>query len=136
MLTADLVVTDSGSATKPGVLGAKTFALVISDSAGTLRRIAATALTTPQEFAIKSQFQGSGWKQRCRTAVSSSYTRIDTDTSLTGGVTPTTKVTLTIDRPVISNGYIVAADIKNLVGQVIDALTVSGQLDKILNAEG
>jgi hypothetical protein len=136
MLTSDLVVTDSGSATKPGALGAKTFALVaalINDK--TLRRIAATALTTPQELSIQHTLSGTGFKQRCRTATRYDFRRLDTDTSLTGGIIPSFSVYNVIDRPVQSNGYITQAHIETGIGSLIDVFTVAGQLAKLLNLE-
>jgi hypothetical protein len=137
MLTADLTVTDSGSATKPGAEGAKVYALVASlVNDKTLRRIAANATTVPHELAIQHSLSGSGYKQRCRSVVRLDLRRLDTDTTLTGGVIPSVSGYFVLDRPIQSNGYITTAHIQTIVGGVIDVLTVSGQLDKLLNLEG
>jgi hypothetical protein len=136
MLTSDLVVTDSGSATKPGAEGAKTYALVaslVNDT--TKRRIAANATTVPHELTVRHALSGSGFKQRCRSLVRFDLSRLDTDLDLTGGVVPTAACYLVLDRPIQSNGYITTAHLQTLVGAVVDVLCVSGQLDKILNME-
>jgi hypothetical protein len=136
MLTSDLTVTDNGSATKPGAAGAKTYALVASlVNDQTLRRIAATASTTPQELRVQHSMSGSGFKQRIRSVIRRDYRRLDTDLDNTGGVIPSAAAYMVIDRPVQSNGYIVAADLENMVGSVIDVLCVAGQLAKLLNLE-
>jgi len=136
MLTADLTLTDSGSATKPGALGAKVFAQVsslINDK--TLRRIAATATTVPNELLVSHQSTGSGFKTRIRSLLKTSISRLDTDVSLTGGVTPSVSCQFVLDRPLQSNGYITTAHIQSLVGQLVDSILLSGHLDKILNLE-
>lgn len=136
MLTSDLVVTDSGSATKPGALGAKTFALVASlVNDKTKRRIAATATTTPQECTISHTLSGTGFKQRCRSLLRFDFQRLDTDIADTGGVTPTAAAYFVLDRPIQSAGAITTAHIQSLVGWIVDTLCVAGQLDKILNME-
>lgn len=136
MLTSDLVVTDSGSATKPGAEGAKTYALVaslVNDT--TKRRIAANATTVPHELTIRHSLSGSGLKQRCRTLVRFDLTRLDTDVELTSGITPAVAAYVVLDRPMQSNGFITTAHIQTLVGGLVDVLTASGQLDKLLNME-
>lgn len=136
MLNADLVVTDSGTATKPGVLGAKTFALVASLINGSSkRRIAATATSTPQEMTCGHQTSGAGVAARCRTVVRFDLTRNDVDPSLYGGKPPTASAYMVIDRPLNQGAAIATADIKNLVGQLVDAILATGQLDKLLNQE-
>jgi hypothetical protein len=136
MLTADLTVTDSGTATKPGALGAKVFALVASlVNDKTLRRIAATATTVPNEMSVQHSLTGAGFKQRCRTVVKFEIRRLDTDTSLTGGVIPSATIYQVIDRPIQSNGYITTAHLQSLQGQLTDAILASGAFDKLLNME-
>jgi len=136
MLTPDLVITDSGSVTKPGAEGAKTYAQVASPLDGkTLRRIAANATTIPHEVTISHTLSGSAFKQRCRTLVRADLTRLDTDTSLTGGVTPSAAGYFVLDRPIQSNGYITSAHLDTLMSVVVDILLVSGQWAKLLNRE-
>lgn len=136
MLTSDLVITDSGSVTKPGAEGAKTYALVASLIDGkTLRRIAANATTVPHELSISHTLSGSSFKQRCRTLIRADLRRLDTDTSLTGGVTPSAAFYGVLDRPIQSNGYITTAHLDTLMSAVVDTLLVSGQWAKLLNME-
>jgi len=136
MLTADLTLTDSGSVTKPGALGAKVFAQVsslINDK--TLRRIQATATTVPNELLVSHQQTGTAFKTRIRSLLKTSISRLDTDVSLTGGVIPSMSCQFVLDRPRQSAGYITVAHIQSCVGQLVDALLLSGHLDKILNLE-
>lgn len=136
MLTSDLVITDSGSVTKPGAEGAKTYALVASLINGkTLRRIAANATTVPHELSISHTLSGSGFKQRCRTLIRADVRRLDTDTSLTGGQTPSAAFYGVLDRPIQSNGYITTAHLDTIMSVVVDTLLVSGQWAKLLNME-
>lgn len=139
MLNTTLTVNSSrASVTLPGSLGTKDFVLVQGFQANkTIRRIVATATTTPQEVSIQHTYSGKGtYGQRIRTVVRADYKRLDTDVNLTGGITPSASAYLVIDRPVQSNGYITVANIKDLVGQVCDVVTVTGQLDSVLNLEG
>lgn len=135
MLTNDLVVTDNSTATKPGSLGAKTYALIgVTDSRST-RRIAATANSTPQTLVVSHEVKGAGYKQRVRTLVGHTHEKVDGDIALTGGVIPSCRVQLVIDRPTSSGGFITPTTIKDQIGAVVDVLCASGQLDKILNQE-
>jgi hypothetical protein len=133
--TPDLTVTDSGSVTKPGAEGAKVYASVASLTDGSLRRIPANALTVPHTMSVKHSLSGTGFKQRARSVVRFDITRLDTDPTTTGGVTPTVGVYLVIDRPVQSGGNITAAHIQTLVGAVADVCVPTASLDKLLNME-
>jgi len=135
MLTSNLVVTTSGSATKPGATGALTFALTASPSDRSLRRVVATALTTPQELTISHALSGTGFKNRVRSVVRYDFRRLDTDPALTGGIIPAFSFYGVLDRPVQSNGYITAAQMADGIGGVIDVFTVSGQLASLENLE-
>jgi hypothetical protein len=135
MLTADLVVTDSGTATKPGAVGAKTFSLVGPQGEKNLRRIAATATTTPEECIIAHSISGAGFKKRIRSQVRFDIRFNNADTSLTGGVIPSASGYFVLDRPEQSAGIITDAVLQTLAGRVIDVLTVSGQFAKLLNTE-
>jgi hypothetical protein len=42
---------------------------------------------------------------------------------------------LTLDRPLQSGGAVTVQHIKDSLGQLIDTLLISGQLDKFLNQE-
>jgi hypothetical protein len=137
MLTADLAVVDNhASLTLPGALGSKTYNQVTStDPTQSVRRIAATATTTRQELKIKHTERGSGFNARIRSEVRIDYTKLDQDTSLTGGVVPSESVYLVIDRPVQSGGAITDTITKNNIGACLDVVLTSGAIDKLLNLE-
>lgn len=139
MLTADLTVTSNGSATKPGGAGATVYALVSDPSTSpgqVLRRVAATSTTTPQELKVAHQITGKGqFGQMRRSLVRFDLKKINVDLSTVGGVIPRASVQLVIERPVYSGGQITDAEVNTLVGSLIDVVTASGQLAKLLNAE-
>jgi len=137
VLNNDLVITSNGAGNKPGATGAITFALVaalINDKS--LRREAATALTTPTELSVQHSISGSGFKARCRSVVRMDYRDLTQDTTLTAGVIPSASAYLVIDRPLQSAGKITDAILKRLIGSVLDVIMATGQLDKLLNQEG
>jgi hypothetical protein len=135
MLTNDLTVTDNGSGTKPGSVGALTYALRGTDLKGSTRSVAAVAATTPKILTIQHQDTGTGFNQRLRSVVKHSYKKLDSDLADTGGVTPSSSVHIVIDRPVNSGGAITTAVLKEQIGAVLDVIMAAGQLDKILNQE-
>lgn len=138
MLTADLSVTsNAGSITLPGSAGATTFAQV-TGPLGTeiVRRVAATANTTPQTLKTSHQTKGTGFKQRVRSVVRMDYSALNTDISDTGDVVPTASCYLVLDRPLQSGGAITDTILKTMLGGLLHVLLASGQLDKILNQEG
>jgi hypothetical protein len=138
MLTADLTVLDNHAGlTLQGSLGSKVYAQVAALLANsTLRRIAATASTTPQELTIGHSFTGgTGFKQRIRSVVRTSYRKVDQDTTLTDGVIPSMSTQLVIDRPVQSAGAITDTITINTLMALIDVVLTSGQLAKLLNQE-
>jgi hypothetical protein len=138
MLTADLSVNGSrATVTLPGASGALTFAQITGTGNSTTikRRVSATAGTTPQTLSIGHEIKGKGFEQRIRSVVRLDFQALNTDIADTGGVTPSASAYMVIDRPVQSGGVISTSTIKDLVGQVCDVLTVTGQLDKFLNQE-
>lgn len=138
MLTADLAVNASrATVTLPGSAGSLTFAQITGtgNSTSIVRRVSATANTTPQTLTIGHELKGAGFAQRCRSVVRCDYRALNTDIADTGNVTPSASAYLVIDRPIQSGGAITDAIIKNLIGQICDVLTVSGQADKLLNQE-
>lgn len=135
MLTNDLVVTDNGTGTKPGALGAKTYSLLSVAEAKSVRRIAATALSTPQTMTISHELKGKNWAARARSLVRADIQNIGVDLASVGNIVPSAAVYLVIDRPVNTGGTLTATDVKNLVGAVLDVIMASGQLDKLLNME-
>jgi hypothetical protein len=136
MLTADLIVVDNhASLTLPGSLGSKTYAQVSDESPqnGTLRRIAATALTTPQEISIIHQISGKGDLARVRSLIRHRYTNfayIDTK-----GNFSSMSASIVLDRPLSTAEGITSTICKDSVGALLDVILTSGQLDKILNRE-
>lgn len=139
MLTADLSVTDNGTPTNVGALGAKTYALVANPSSGaTKRRVAATANTTPQVLSVSHSVSGKGFQQRCRTVVRVDYSDLTADLTQetgTNGEVPKVSAYCVIDRPIISDGVITDAIVQNQVGAVIGVLLGSGNMAKLLNQE-
>lgn len=136
MLTADLSVTDNGSVTNIGGVGALTFALVSSLLNGAnKRRVAATAGTTPQEIDISHSQSGKGFSLRTRTLIKATQTFANADTSTTGGIIPSVSAYIVIDRPMNMGAIVTDQIVKNLAGQLIGVLVPSGQFAKLLNLE-
>lgn len=137
MLTADLALVDNrASVTLPGSLGTLTFAQVTGPSGQKIvRRISATANTTPNTLTVSHALSGAGFKQRCRTMVRIDYERRDTDVAVTGGVVPALSFYCVLDRPIQNGGFITTAHIKTIIGQLADLLTQSGNIDKLINQE-
>jgi len=137
MLTADQTLVDNrASVTLPGSLGSLVFAQVTGPSGQKIvRRIAATANTTPNTLTVSHALSGTGFKQRCRSLIRMDFERRDTDVAVTGNVVPSLSAYIVMDRPIQSGGFITVAHIKTMIGQLTDLLTVSGNLDKIINQE-
>lgn len=139
MITADItLVANRAAQTLPGSDAGDVFNQVATVEPGTtLRRVAATAATTPQELKVThTETGGTGFKRRYRSVVRNVFTDNTTDPAETGDVVPSVALTLTLDRPANSGGAITDVIIKNLLGQVMDFLLISGNLDKFLNREG
>jgi hypothetical protein len=137
MLTSDLTVVDNqGSVTLPGGAGSLTFALVAGGGGtSSLRRVAATANTTPQELRISHTEVGKGFARRLRSLIQARITKNDAVLTSTGGIVPSISVSLTIDRPMNMGVYVTDQNVKDLLGQVFDVVTRSGQLAKLFNQE-
>jgi len=137
MLSANLTVVDNHSSlTLPGALGSKVYNQVASQVANQLlRRIAATANTTPQELLIAHQVTGKGFAARIRSTVRSNYRDLTKDLADTGGIIPSSSVFTVFDRPVQSDGAITDAIVTNMFGAVCDVLLTSGALAQFLNQE-
>jgi len=137
MLTANLTVVDNHSSlTLPGVLTSKVYNQVASAIANQLvRRIAATANTTPQTIIIGHQLTGKGFLARIRSTVRSNYSDLTKDTADTGGVVPSASAYMVWDRPVQSDGAITDAIIMNCIAAVCDVILTSGALAQLMNQE-
>jgi hypothetical protein len=137
MLTANLTVVDNhASLTLPGALGSKVYNQVASIIANqVLRRIAATANTTPQTLLIGHQSTGKGFAARIRSTVRANYSDLTKDLADVGGIVPSCSAYLVIDRPVQSDGAITDAIVTNCIGAVLDVILTSGQLTQVLNQE-
>lgn len=139
MLTADqTLVSNRASQTLPGSDASDVFVQVATNEPGTvLRRVTATALTTPQELrVIQALTGGNGFKRRRRTVVRNTITDLTADPADTGDIVPSASVSLTIDGPVNSGGAITDTMLKNMLGQIMDLFLISGQCDKLLAGEG
>jgi hypothetical protein len=138
MLTANLNVTsNAGSITLPGNVGVTVFAQITGtgNSTSILRRVSATAGTTPQTLTIGHTLAGTGFNQRLRSVVRMDYKALNTDIADTGGVTPTASFYSVLDRPIQSGGAITDAIIQNLIGGQIHVIVASGQLAQLMNQE-
>jgi hypothetical protein len=137
MLSANLTVVDSHSSlTLPGSIGSVVYNQVAWNITNQiLRRVAATANTTPQELLIAHAVTGKGFAARIRSLVKGTYRDLTKDLAETGGIVPSVSVGVTIDRPVQSDGAITDTIIKNVVGAVLDVILTSGALAQLLNQE-
>jgi len=137
MLSANLTVVDNhASLTLPGALGSKVYNQVATQIANQLlRRIAATANTTPQTLLIGHQVTGKGFAARIRSTVRANYQDLTKDLADTGGIIPSASVYNVIDRPVQSDGAITDAIITNMFGAICDVMLTSGAFAQILNQE-
>lgn len=137
MLSANLTVVDNHSSlTLPGALGSKVYNQVAGPSMNQIvRRIAATANTTPQTLIIGHQLSGKGFAARLRSTVRSNFQDLTKDLADVGQVIPSSSVYIVFDRPIQSDGAITDAIITNQFGAVADVLLTSGALAQFLNQE-
>lgn len=138
MLSSDLaLVSNRASQTLPGSAASTTFAQITGSgsSQAIVRRVAATALTTPQTFTISHENRGTGFNQRLRTLIQNKRVYNNTDLADTGGVVPSFTWNLTLDRPVNSGGVVTEAHLLDALGQLMDSLLISGNLTRILSQE-
>jgi len=137
MLTQDQTLLSSRTAqTLPGAAGSTVFAQITGTVGNKVeRRVAATANTTPETLTTGHEVRGTGYKQRARSVIRIGRQYNNTDPSTTGGVVPSFSWQLVLDRPLNSGGAVTVQHIKDALGQLIDVLLISGQLDKLLNQE-
>lgn len=137
MLSSNLTVVDNHSSlTLPGALGSKVYNQVASPIQNqVLRRIAATANTTPQVITIGHQVTGKGFSARIRTLVRQTFTDLTKDLAETGGIVPSCSASVVLDRPVQSDGAITDAIVTNSLAAVLDVILTSGALAQLLNQE-
>lgn len=136
MLTQDQTLTANRSAqTLPGSTASTVFAQITNSGEKIVRRVSATANTTPETIEIGHQVVGQGFNKRIRTMIKYSRVYNNTDTADTGGVTPSFACHWVLDRPVQSGGAVTTAHLKDALGYLMDLLLQSGQLDKLLNQE-
>ena len=137
MLTSDqTLVSSRASQTLPGAAGSTVLAQITGTVGNSVeRRVAATANTTPETIRVSHEIKGIGYKQRCRSLVKAGKVYNNTDPSTTGGVVPSYSWQLVLDRPLQSGGAVTVQHLKDSLGQLMDLLLISGQLDKFLNQE-
>jgi hypothetical protein len=137
MLTADLpVVSNHASLTLPGSAASTVFAQITGPIGQKIvRRVAATANTTPQTLSVGHTVSGTGFAQRIRSLIRMDYQALNTDIADTGGVTPSAACYLVFDRPVQSGGAITDAIFTTMLGGLCDVVLTSGALTKLLNQE-
>jgi hypothetical protein len=137
MLTQDQTLLSSrGSQTLPGSAGSTVFAQITGTVGNKVeRRVAATANTTPETLTIGHEVRGIGFKQRCRSLLRIGRQFNNVDPSTTGGAVPSFSWQLVLDRPLNSAGAVTVQHLKDTLGQMIDVMLISGQLDKFLNQE-
>jgi hypothetical protein len=136
-LLADLVVVDNqGGIALPGTQATQTYSEILSGNPNRKsRRRASTALTTPVTIHTEQSVKGVGYNARAITMLRVEYQDLTADPADTGGVTPNLAATFTLNRPVNSGGAITTAITKDTIAIILDVLTRSGQLDKLLNGE-
>jgi hypothetical protein len=137
MLSSSLTVVDSHAGiTLPGTLGSKVYDQITGPSGPAIvRRIAATSGTTQQTLTISHAASGVGFKQRLRTLVKHEYKVLNSDISLTGGVTPYSYCQFVQDRPINTGAIITDGILINNMAALVDVLVTSGQFVKLLNQE-
>lgn len=138
MLSSDqTIVSNRSSVTLPGSAASTVFAQITGPGGQRiLRRVAATANTTPTTLTIGHEFTGKvGYAQKLSSMVKCDYRVLNVDPDLTGGIVPVCEVYTVIRRPVLSGGAITDSILSMCVGSVCDILTVSGNLAKLLNQE-
>jgi len=137
MLAENLTVSATASSlANIGTQSGTVFALVALGADGsTRRRVAATALTDRQEILIRHQITGKGWLERARMNLRVDLSKINQDTSLTGGVTPSASVSVTIDRPLKMAAIMTDVAINNAVGFAIQMFLTAGNIAAFHNQE-
>jgi hypothetical protein len=137
MLAENLTISDSTSGINNiGAGGSRLFALVALGADGSsVRRPADTAMTTRLEMMIRHQITGKGYAERFRSNFLFKQTKLDQDTSVTGGITPSASVSMTWDRPSKMGSIITDVHMKNMVGYLVQLMLTSGNAAAFLNQE-
>lgn len=138
MLDENLTLTDQGTGlANVGSTGSREYRLVAPSGAdgATLRRYAAGVNSTRSELRIAHQLTGKGFAQRTRTLVQKITTKVDQDTSLTGGIVPRATVGFTWDRPTNMGSIYTDAILKSEIGYILALIITSGNIDKLINLE-
>lgn len=125
-LTADLALNPT---TFGGANVTTTFVFVTEKDQKSIRRVTATALTTPNTLTVQHTLRKSGGKD-----VNSHQVRIDLTANdpLLGPVTA--NAWLVFNLPV-GQTVITAANIKDMCGQISHLITQAGVMDKLLAGE-
>jgi hypothetical protein len=137
MLAENLTLSaTAGSLTNIGTLSAQVFALTHPAMVdGTLRRIAATAMTDRYEMSIRHQITGKSFAERHRMALKFIYTKMNQDVTLTGGIKPSASATLSFDRPSQMSAQVTDAVMKELLGFCVGVILTSGNAASFFNME-
>jgi hypothetical protein len=109
--------------------------VALGTDGASVRRPADTANTTRLELLIRHQITGKGWNERLRSNFQIRQTKMDQDTSLTGGVTPSGTVSMTWDRPNKMGSIITDVHMKNNVGYLVQLMLTAGNAAAFLNQE-
>lgn len=125
-LPADLVLNPNGFG---GANAATTYSFVTESNQKAIRRVTATALTSPQTLTIQHQERKSGAVLSDSHQIRVDLNKVDTNL---GTVTASAWLVVSLPR---GQTAITAADIKDLVGHVVHAWVTTGNADKILAGE-
>jgi hypothetical protein len=137
MLDENLTLTDGGAlGTNIGGTGSRAFALVANPLDGSaLRRYAATATTDRMELLVRHALQGKGFSQRTLSNIKFTYTKVNQDTSTTGGVVPSVSASWSLNRPTNLSSITTDALCTSLSAYLVALLVGSGNMAKLYNLE-
>jgi hypothetical protein len=137
MLAEDLTLSaTAGSLSNIGTLSAQVFSLVHPAAVdGTNRRVAATAMTDRYEMMIRHQLTGKSFAERHRMLLKFIYTKMNQDTSVTGGIKPSASVSFSFDRPSQMSALVTDAVMKELLGFAMAVMLTTGNAAKFFNME-
>jgi hypothetical protein len=137
MLAENLTLSaTAGSLTNIGTLSAQVFALTHPAAVdGTNRRVAATAMTDRYEMMIRHQITGKNHAERHRMLLKFIYSKMNQDTSLTGGIRPSASASFSFDRPTQMSAIVTDAVMKELLGFAMGVMIASGNAASFFNME-
>jgi len=137
MLSENLTLTDGGAlGTNIGATGSRAFNLVANSFDGSaLRRYAATATTDRMELLVRHALAGKGFSQRTRSNIKFTYTKVNQDTSTTGGIVPSVSSSWTLDRPTNMGTITTDALCTSLTAFMCAMLLTSGMMASLYNLE-